>query len=105
IRRLVALDNQKEPAVQKEQGGSQIGHRSIYHIWPDFPLRPLITKSIATVKAAAARASFAAMGDQIVWAVLDSGIDGSHRHFQLHGNLELGSGMDHADFTTGKEDP
>ena len=37
--------------------------------------------SVATVKADAARASFAATGRGIVWAVLDSGVCADHPHF------------------------
>ncbi len=43
--------------------------RAIHHIWPDFPLKTLINKSISTVKADAAHNSFAAGGSGIVWAV------------------------------------
>jgi len=34
-----------------------------------------------------------------VWAVFDSGIDGSHPHFERHSNLMLPSGLAHMDFT------
>ncbi|MCE3257657.1 MAG: peptidase in kexin sedolisin, partial [Nitrobacter vulgaris] len=36
----------------------------------------------------------------IVWAVVDSGIDGSHPHFRTHRNLELPAPLKHCDFTT-----
>jgi subtilisin family serine protease len=75
--------------------------RAIHHIWPDFPLRTLINKSISTVKADAAHNSFAAGGAGIVWAVVDSGIDGSHPHFAKHKNLELMLPLAHRDFTGG----
>jgi subtilisin family serine protease len=76
--------------------------RAIFHIWPDFEVQPLINRSISTVKADAARNAFAALGEGIVWAVIDSGIDGTHPHFQRHKNLQLGSEADalrHRDFT------
>ena len=57
--------------------------RAIYKLWPDFPVQSQIYKSVATIKADAAFRSFAAAGTDIVWAVIDSGIDGSHPHFQL----------------------
>ncbi len=72
---------------------------SIYHIWPDFRLRAQIWKSNGTVKADASRRAFATSGRNIVWAVLDSGIDGTHPHFQKHSNLSLPSGLQHMDFT------
>jgi hypothetical protein len=80
--------------------------RSIYHIWPDFDVQPLINLSISTVKADAARNAFSALGEGIVWAVMDSGIDGRHPHFKKHKNHDLGSAADalrHRDFTVLKE--
>jgi serine protease AprX len=62
-------------------------HRAIYHIWPDFPVRALINRSVSTVKADAARASFSASGDGVTWAVMDSGVFENHKHFTLHKNL------------------
>jgi len=55
--------------------------RVIYKLWPDFPVTPLIDRSVSTVKADAAVRSYAATGDGICWAVIDSGIDGAHPHF------------------------
>ena len=75
--------------------------RAIHHIWPDFPLKPLINKSISTVKADAAHNSFAAGGAGIVWAVIDSGIDENHPHFTKYKNLELTPPLEHRDFTGG----
>jgi len=75
--------------------------RAIHHIWPDFPLKTLINKSISTVKADAAHNSFAAGGAGVVWAVVDSGIDGSHPHFVKHKNLQLTAPLQHRDFTGG----
>ena len=72
--------------------------RTIYHIWPDFVLRSCITRSISTVKADAAHQSFTALGDGIVWAVMDSGIDAGHPHFAHHENIDPDSPF-HADFT------
>jgi serine protease AprX len=104
IRELVRLDNQREPDVQEDRIGSRTAHRSVYHIWPDFEVHRLTTKSISTVKADAARTSFSAFGEGIVWAVLDSGIDKDHPHFVKHKNLELDGALRHEDFT-GKDDP
>jgi len=73
---------------------------AIYHIWPDFPVKPLLIRSVATIKADAARISFSAQGEDIIWAVLDSGIQGDHPHFVEHENLKLPSPLEHRDFTT-----
>jgi serine protease AprX len=97
-----------EGAVVAARASAQVAPgRAIYHIWPDFDVHPLISLSISTVKADAARNAFSALGQGIVWAVMDSGIDGSHPHFVKHKNLELGSAADdalrHRDFTVLKE--
>ena len=57
------------------------GLRVIYKLWPDFKVKALMDRSIATVKADAAFKSYAATGSGITWAVIDSGIDGAHPHF------------------------
>ena len=98
IRKLVTEDERADDPL-KAKSASTRGARAIYHIWPDFPVTRLSNKSISTVKADAARASFSAFGQDIVWAVLDSGIDASHRHFALHKNLELEAPLGPVDFT------
>jgi hypothetical protein len=95
IRALVKRDGQAKSEAQA--AGRRLG--SIYHIWPDFKIGSLTNKSISTVKADAAQTSFPAQGEDIVWAVLDSGIDASHPHFQYHGNLALKPPLAHTDFT------
>ena len=58
-------------------------YRAIYKLWPDFPVQSQIYRSVATVKADAALRSFGAAGAGIVWAVIDSGIDENHPHFDV----------------------
>jgi subtilisin family serine protease len=89
IQKLVSLD----AAAQDFQ------HQAIFHIWPDFDVHPLINRSTATVKADAARTSFTAAGRDMVWAVLDSGVDAKHIHFEKHKNLVLDQPLEHLDFT------
>lgn len=72
--------------------------RTIHQIWPDFELGPCIVKSIRTVKVDAAQNSFTAFGEGITWGVMDSGIDASHPHFDLHNNIDAASPY-HQDFT------
>ncbi|HEX3247711.1 MAG TPA: S8 family peptidase [Chloroflexota bacterium] len=84
--------------VRRDAAGG--GQRAIYHIWPDFPVKALLIKSVRTVKADAAMASFSAFGEDITWAVLDSGIDAGHRHFKAHRNVS--TGLDE-DFTGGSQ--
>jgi subtilisin family serine protease len=71
---------------------------AIFHVWPDFVARALLDKSVSTVKADAVRASFAAHGEGITWAVLDTGVRRDHLHFREHGNLDVGP-LEHKDFT------
>ena len=88
VRQLAQLDLRTEPPTQ----------RAIHRIWPDFPVHPLIDRSSTTVKADAARRSYAASGRGIAWAVVDSGIDAQHPHFArgtLRGDVE----KLHRDFT------
>ncbi|TDV54844.1 S8 family peptidase [Actinophytocola oryzae] len=54
---------------------------TIFRVWPDYTLEPQIDRSAPTVKADAAWRSYEARGAGIVWAVIDSGIDGCHPHF------------------------
>jgi subtilisin family serine protease len=75
--------------------------RAIRRVWPDFEVQPLLDRSNATIKADAARAAFTASGDGITWAVVDSGIDARHPHFQRWRNLDLPSQLEHVDLTSG----
>jgi subtilisin family serine protease len=68
---------------------------AIHRLWPNFEINALINRSIVTTKCQAAHRTFNATGDGIVWAVLDSGIDGHHPHFVKHRNLE---GLPHRSF-------
>ena len=63
-------------------------YQAIAKLWPDFrcPVRS-IDRSITTIKADAAWRAFDASGEQITWAVIDSGVDASHPHFGPEGNL------------------
>lgn len=81
IRELVRLDQQNKHSAQDS--------RSIYRIWPDFAVGSRLIESIRTVKADAAINAFGTGGEGIVWAVLDSGIDALHPHFQRYANLDL----------------
>jgi serine protease AprX len=110
IQRIAALDETNAPSepvvvraaptVGSVRPAPRTSGRAIYRIWPNFRMSVRTTKSVATVKADAAHSAFAAFGEGIVWAVLDSGIDGSHAHFQLFRNLDIVPGL-HRSFVTG----
>ena len=78
--------------------------RAIHRIWLDHEIEMWINKSVSTVKADAARNAFGAFGREIVWAVLDSGIDQKHPHFTKHKTLDLAPPLLHRDFTVGSAD-
>jgi subtilisin family serine protease len=72
--------------LDRESAESQHAPPAIFKAWPDYELYPQIDRSAPTVKADAGWRSYNARGRGIVWAVIDSGIDGSHPHFS---DLEL----------------
>jgi subtilisin family serine protease len=98
IRALVRLD------AEAAGNASNSPARVIFHIWPDFEVRALLTHSVSTVKADAALTAFTASGSGIVWAVLDSGVQGDHPHFRKHKTLLLAAPLAHADFTAAPGD-
>jgi serine protease AprX len=99
IQELVRRDRRPKPGLQGKTGRNG---KAIFHIWPDFKIHALISSSVRTVKADAARAAFAALGDGVVWAVMDSGVELKHPHFVEHGNLEVRAPVVHTDFTGGE---
>ncbi len=76
----------------------KLRHRPIYRIWDDAEVHALLTESVRTIKADAAQITFRADGKDIVWAVLDSGVDGRHPHFHSFDTLELPNPLHHYDF-------
>ena len=89
VLRLAAADETRARAAAEAAGKADTGqaspdparHAAIFRIWPDFKVSSHIDRSVATVKADAAYRAYAAAGDGIVWAVLDSGVDAAHLHF------------------------
>jgi len=99
IKAMVRLD------AESAGGASVSPRRVIYRVWPDFEVRALLTRSVSTVKSDAALTSFAAGGKRIVWAVLDSGVQGDHPHFRKHATLTLDAPLRHRDFNVGPGQP
>lgn len=96
--RLTPSEIRKVVRENEARADGQPEKRVIRRIWPDEPLTPYINRSIRTVKADACRIAFGAEGENIVWAVVDSGIQKDHPHFATHGNLTLPSGLTHRSF-------
>lgn len=77
--------------------------QAIYHVWPDFPVHPLIYRTASTITADAAQRAFGAGGKGIVWGVIDSGIEATHPHFQLFDALGGEADSLHRNFTGGPD--
>jgi subtilisin family serine protease len=86
IQDLVAADQAAGPA------------RTVFRVWPDYRLYPHLDRSVSTIKSDAAVRSYAATGEGVTWAVLDSGIDQHHPHF-AGGTLTGAVAKLHYDFT------
>ena len=95
-------------AVESQQLNSENRRNEavVYRIWEDSDITVTLTRSLTTIKADAAQRSFHALGEGIVWAVIDSGIDGTHVHFaekqSMHGRIDtLGvrAPVEHRDYT------
>jgi serine protease AprX len=78
----------------------------IYRIWEDNDISVTLNRSLTTVKADAAQRSFRALGEDIVWAVLDSGIEATHPHFKASespfgpiDSLGISDPLEHKDYT------
>jgi serine protease AprX len=111
--RLSVPEWQELVAYDERMAKRDPGLRLIYKLWPDFKVKALVDRSVATVKADAAFRAYSASGKGIVWAVVDSGIDGTHPHFGS--NRDAKSRMTsvlhhpdvaqlHRDFSDGAED-
>jgi subtilisin family serine protease len=87
-------------AARAAAGPQRRPQRAIFKIWESTVIRPLTTVSIRTVKVDAAQRAYSADGRRIVWAVLDSGIDGQHPHFgdATFNNLTLPESLQHKNF-------
>ena len=66
--------NEARSLVKADEAKGTLRERCIYRIWPDFKVKAHVDRSVSTVKGDAALKSYAASGDGVVWAVIDSGI-------------------------------
>ena len=93
-----APDDPEQPAKADPISPARAPRGTIYRMWPNFQVGGLAIRSIVATKCQAAHRSFNATGRGLVWAVLDSGIQGDHKHFARHGNLGR---MPHRSFLAG----
>ena len=99
-------------ASQELSSANRRNDAVVYRIWEDSDIAVTLTRSLTTIKADAAQRSFHALGQGIVWAVLDSGIDGGHVHFaekqSVHGKIDtlaIRGPVEHRDYTPDGTDP
>ena len=98
------LELAREAREQVDRGGRR--QSVVYRIWEDTEINVTLTRSLTTVKADAAQRAFRAIGEGIVWAVMDSGIQGDHPHFKASqspygpiDSLNVTDPVQHTDFT------
>jgi subtilisin family serine protease len=99
---ILALANEARALSDKYGKGGSV----VYRIWEDSDVSVTLNKSLVTVKADAAQRAFHALGKNIVWAVLDSGVQKGHPHFTFPSaqfgpvdTLGLTAPLVHRDFT------
>ena len=102
IRQLVRRNEEERKRTATARGRS--GPSPLYRIWLDDKVKRFTNLSISTVKADAARNAFGTSGKNILWAVVDTGIDQDHPHFRKYENLKLSAPIGHRDFTTDSAD-
>lgn len=107
-KQLLQLADETHQQIEEaiERGDDTRAAPVIYRIWDDNDVHVSLTRSLTTVKADAAQRAFRARGDGIVWAVLDSGVQGDHEHFKRDDSpfgridtLTLRDPVRHWDFT------
>jgi subtilisin family serine protease len=64
-------------AADREAGAA----RTVFRAWADYTLHPHLDRSASTIKSDAVLRSYAATGEGVTWAVVDSGIHQQHPHF------------------------
>jgi subtilisin family serine protease len=87
LRRFVAADLTRREAETLSAHPLAAGV-TMRRIWRNSVKRALLERSAHTVQATAAHAGYAALGREITWAVLDSGIRADHPHFERFANIE-----------------
>jgi subtilisin family serine protease len=71
-----------------ERMASDLQQTSIYRVYRNAEKRALLRDSCRIVQATTAHRGYDADGHGIVWAVLDTGIDVGHPHFQTHATIK-----------------
>jgi subtilisin family serine protease len=64
---------------------------SVYCVWKNSRKRSLISRSADVVQVPAARSAYRANGEGVTWAVLDTGVQSDHPHFQPRDSKKQGN--------------
>lgn len=84
MKRFVSADLTRS---EIEQLRSHCSELKIDRVWRNSVKRQLIHQSSQTVQARPANLGYGARGQNIAWAVLDTGIAAGHPHFAMHQNV------------------
>jgi serine protease AprX len=60
----------------------------VRHIWKDETCEAHLLQSTVTIQANASWMTFAALGEGITWAVMDTGIQADHPHFEMYHSID-----------------
>jgi subtilisin family serine protease len=85
MKRFIAA---KLTRLEIESLRTQFKDLQIERVWRNSSKRALIHLSTNTIQARPANLGYAALGRNITWAVLDTGVRADHPHFALHKNIE-----------------
>ncbi len=61
---------------------------AVNRVWRDAQKFALLNQSVDTVQVRTANLGYRALGQKIVWAVLDTGVNPKHPHFAAHDNIK-----------------
>jgi subtilisin family serine protease len=73
--------------VEVEELQAKFEDLDIARVWRNSVKRALIYESVKTVQASTAQLGYGALGRDIEWAVLDTGVAAGHPHFAEHENV------------------
>jgi len=87
LQRFVAAELTREEAETLASVAPAAG-RSISRIWRNSAKSALLDTSTNTIQARTANVGYSAVGRDIRWAVLDTGVNAAHPHFARFANIE-----------------
>ncbi len=87
LQRFVAAELTREEA-ETLASAVPVAGRAVGRIWRNSAKRALLDTSTNTIQARTANVGYSAVGREIRWAVLDTGVNAAHPHFAKFGNIE-----------------